>query len=48
METRIALEGLLDAMPHYEVDRDNCTRVSMQNVIAIEHSSTALPRRDHY
>jgi cytochrome P450 len=32
MESRIALEKLLDFMPHYEVDWDNCKRVTMQNV----------------
>lgn len=33
LESTIALERLLDFMPRYEVDFDNCTRVQMQNVI---------------
>jgi cytochrome P450 len=33
LESTIALEKLLDFMPRYEVDFDNCTRVQMQNVI---------------
>jgi cytochrome P450 len=32
MESAIALERLLDFMPRYEVDWDNCRRVQMQNV----------------
>jgi cytochrome P450 len=32
MESAIALEKLLDFMPRYEVDWDNCKRVQMQNV----------------
>jgi len=32
MESAIALEKLLDFMPRYEVDFDNCERVHMQNV----------------
>ena len=32
METAIALEKLLDFMPRYEVDWDNCRRVQMANV----------------
>ena len=32
MESAIALEKLLDFMPRYEVDFDNCNRVHMQNV----------------
>ena len=32
MESAIALETLLDFMPRYEVDWDNCRRVQMQNV----------------
>jgi hypothetical protein len=32
MESRIALEKLLDFMPRYEVDWDGCKRVTMQNV----------------
>ncbi|MGB8504775.1 cytochrome P450, partial [Mycobacterium sp.] len=33
MESTIALEQLLDFMPRYEVDFDNCRRVQMQNVV---------------
>lgn len=33
MESAIALEKLLDFMPRYEVDFDNCRRVQMQNVV---------------
>jgi cytochrome P450 len=33
MESSIALEKLLDFMPRYEVDWDNCRRVQMQNVV---------------
>lgn len=32
MESAIALERMLDFMPRYEVDWDNCRRVNMQNV----------------
>ncbi|WP_406813406.1 cytochrome P450 [Mycobacterium sp. M23085] len=32
MESAIAIDRLLDVMPHYDVDWDNCSRVSMQNV----------------
>jgi cytochrome P450 len=32
MESAIALDKLLDFMPRYEVDWDNCKRVHMQNV----------------
>jgi cytochrome P450 len=32
MESRIALEKLLDFMPNYEVQWDGCKRVTMQNV----------------
>jgi cytochrome P450 len=32
MESRIALEKLLDFMPRYEVNWDGCKRVTMQNV----------------
>jgi cytochrome P450 len=32
MESAVALEKLLDFMPRYEVDWDNCKRVQMQNV----------------
>ena len=33
METAIALDKLLDFMPRFEVDFDNCNRVQMQNVM---------------
>ena len=33
MESAIALEKLLDFMPRYEVDFDDCRRVQMQNVV---------------
>lgn len=33
LESSVALEKLLDFMPRFEVDFDNCTRVQMQNVI---------------
>jgi cytochrome P450 len=33
MESAIALEKLLDFMPRYEIDWDNCRRVHMANVI---------------
>lgn len=32
LESSIALDTLLDFMPRFEVDFDNCTRVQMQNV----------------
>jgi len=32
MESRIALEKLLDFMPRYEVNWEGCKRVTMQNV----------------
>jgi cytochrome P450 len=32
MESAIALDRMLDFMPRYEVDWDNCRRVNMQNV----------------
>jgi cytochrome P450 len=37
MESVIALEKLLDFMPRYEVDFDNCERVQMQNVVGWKH-----------
>ncbi|MFW0785773.1 cytochrome P450 [Gordonia sp. CPCC 206044] len=37
MESAIALERILDFMPEFEVDFDNCTRVSMQNVAGYDH-----------
>jgi cytochrome P450 len=33
LESSIALDKLLDFMPRYEVDFDNCKRVQMQNVV---------------
>lgn len=32
MESSVALQKLLDHMPHYEVDWAGCRRVNMQNV----------------
>ena len=37
LESAIALEKLLDFMPRFEVDFDNCTRVQMQNVVGWKH-----------
>ena len=37
LESTIALEKLLDFMPSFEVDYDNCTRVQMQNVVGWKH-----------
>ncbi|KUI38767.1 cytochrome [Mycobacterium sp. IS-1496] len=37
MESAIALERLLDFMPHYEVLWDQCRRVAMQNVAGWSH-----------
>jgi len=37
MESAIALEQLLDFMPRFEVDFDNCKRVQMQNVVGWKH-----------
>ncbi len=37
METAIALERLLDFMPHYEVDFDGLVKVHMQNVAGYHH-----------
>lgn len=37
LESTIALDRLLDFMPRYEVDFDNCSRVQMQNVIGWKH-----------
>ena len=37
MESRVALEKLLDLMPRYEVLWDGCRRVSMQNVAGYSH-----------
>jgi len=37
MEARIALNALLDHMPHYEIDKSNLRRVSMTNVCGWSH-----------
>ena len=37
LESRIALEKLVDFMPRYEVDWDGCKRVNMQNVAGWKH-----------
>ena len=37
MESAVALEKLLDFMPRFEVDFDNCQRVQMQNVVGWKH-----------
>jgi cytochrome P450 len=37
LESTIALEKLLDFMPRFEVDYDNCKRVQMQNVVGWKH-----------
>lgn len=37
MESRIALERLLDLIPRYDVQWDRCRRVSMQNVAGWSH-----------
>jgi cytochrome P450 len=37
LESRIALEKLVDFMPRYEVDWDGCKRVTMQNVAGWKH-----------
>jgi cytochrome P450 len=37
MESAIALDRLLDFMPHYEVMWDDCKRVAMQNVAGWSH-----------
>ncbi|MCK0091794.1 cytochrome P450 [Rhodococcus sp. F64268] len=37
MESALALGRLLDFMPEFDVDFDNCTRVSMQNVAGYDH-----------
>ncbi|GAA3703128.1 cytochrome P450 [Gordonia hankookensis] len=44
MESAIALERILDFMPEFEVDIDNCTRVSMQNVAGYDHVPVKLVR----
>jgi cytochrome P450 len=37
LESRVALEKLVDFMPRYEVDWDGCKRVNMQNVAGWKH-----------
>jgi cytochrome P450 len=37
LESTIALDKLLDFMPEFEVDYDNCARVQMQNVVGWKH-----------
>ncbi len=37
LESAIALEKLLEFMPRFEVDYDNCSRVQMQNVVGWKH-----------
>ncbi|QNJ95366.1 cytochrome P450 [Mycolicibacterium fluoranthenivorans] len=37
MESVVALERMLDFMPHYEVDWSGCKRVNMQNVAGWSH-----------
>jgi hypothetical protein len=37
MESAIALERMLDFMPHYEVMWDDCKRVAMTNVAGWSH-----------
>ena len=37
LESTIALDKLLDFMPRFEVDFDNCKRVQMQNVVGWKH-----------
>ena len=51
MESRIALEALLDLIPEYEVDRDGLRRVAMSNVsggptylCTLEVKDEVLPR----
>ena len=44
MESKIALERLLDLMPRYEVQWDGCQRVSMQNVAGWSHVPVRIVR----
>ncbi|MGX6509675.1 cytochrome P450 [Rhodococcus sp. SJ-2] len=37
MESAVALGHMLEFMPEFDVDFDNCTRVSMQNVAGYDH-----------
>src|SRR5271170_2264454 len=44
LESRIALERLVDFMPRYEVDWDGCKRVTMQNVAGWKHVPVRVVR----
>ncbi|MEE3849603.1 cytochrome P450 [Gordonia sp. LSe1-13] len=44
MESAIALDRILDFMPEFEVDVENCTRVNMQNVAGYEHVPVRVRR----
>jgi cytochrome P450 len=44
METRIALDKLLDFMPRFEVDWDSADRVTMQNVVGWHHLPVRILR----
>lgn len=44
MESVIALERMLDVMPRYEVDRDGCRRVNMQNVAGWQNVPVRVSR----
>jgi cytochrome P450 len=44
LESRVALEKLVDFMPRYEVDWDGCKRVNMQNVAGWKHVPVRLLR----
>jgi cytochrome P450 len=44
LESRIALEKLVDFMPRYEVDWDGCKRVTMQNVAGWKHVPVKVVR----
>ena len=44
LESTIALEKLLDFMPEFEGDYDNCKRVQMQNVVGWKHVPVRILR----
>lgn len=44
MESKIAVERLMDLMPRYEVQWDGCQRVSMQNVAGWSHVPVRIVR----
>ena len=44
VESKIALERLLDVMPRYDVQWDGCRRVSMQNVAGWSHVPVRIVR----